>query len=105
MKTYNKILAIAFFLFVSIFIAGCGKSEQKEVQETGKQIDSTIIRDSSVEVASLDKNGDSKVFQCPMHADAISDESGECPICMMNLEEHSVADAQKNLHENMGHNH
>jgi nitrous oxide reductase accessory protein NosL len=105
MKTFNKILAIVFF-FVTIFLAGCAKSEeQKTVQETGKQIDSTIIRDSAVEVASLDKNSDGKVFQCSMHADAISDESGECPICLMNLEEHFVADAQKNLHENMEHNH
>jgi len=58
-----------------------------------------IIRDKNVKVSSLDINKDGKVFQCPMDWEVISDKPGSCPICIMDLEEFSIDNAQKNLVE------
>ena len=101
MKT---ILISVFFLSVILFGA-CKQQEPKSttpppvVQQESKadKVDSTIIRSRDVDVASLDKNKDGKVFQCPMHAEVISDIAGQCPLCKMDLDEVSVAKAQENL--------
>jgi hypothetical protein len=38
-------------------------------------------------------------YQCPMHADQMSNKAGECPICKMPLKLVTVADAEKKLAE------
>jgi len=99
LKLFFLITALAFF----VLITGCGKSEEQKVNDTmntSRQIDSTLIRKHNVDVASLDANGDGKVFQCPMDWEVISDEPGNCPICKMALEEFLVEEAQKNLERN-----
>lgn len=58
-----------------------------------------VIRPMDVKVASLDKNNDGKVYQCPMDWEVIADEPGNCPICKMKLVEYTIKDAQKNLEE------
>ena len=68
---------------------------QTEVKTAG--VDSTIIRSKGVDVASIDKNKDGKVFQCPMDAEVISDIAGNCPLCHMDLSEVTVAEAKENL--------
>jgi len=50
-----------------------------------------------VDVSSIDKNKDGKVYQCTMCPDQLSDEAGNCEMCKMKLKEFSVEDAQKNL--------
>lgn len=109
MKTINKIFVpFCVILFAAIIISGCGKSEEHdtmEMEEAESQIDSSIIRDFRVDVASLDENEDGEIYQCPMHPQVISDEAGECPLCMMNLREYSVSEAQKNLVENKPNDH
>ncbi|HVO73762.1 MAG TPA: efflux RND transporter periplasmic adaptor subunit [Ignavibacteriaceae bacterium] len=56
-----------------------------------------IVRKRDVKVSEIDKNKDGKVYQCPMDFEVVSDESGICPLCGMDLEETSVEQAQKNL--------
>ena len=54
--------------------------------------------DGNIDFASIDKNKNRKVYQCPMVCtDSISDEKGECAKCGMNLKEISIKDAKKNL--------
>jgi len=51
----------------------------------------------SIDLKSLDKNKDGKIFQCSMCATELSDEASECSKCGMNLNEVSLEDAQKDL--------
>jgi hypothetical protein len=104
---WNKWLSVTvFFLFGIAVFAGCGRSEEnKDAAVSQRKIDSTNIHPANIDVASLDKNKDGKVFQCPMDWQVISDSAGTCSICLMDLESYSVAEAQKNLTENHSHNH
>ena len=61
------------------------------------KMESSIVRKGVIDVASIDNNGDGKVFQDPMDWNVISDEAGECPVCGMTLKEVSLDDANKNL--------
>jgi len=73
---------------------------QKQVQEKmkdAKQTTSELIRKGEIDVASIDKNGDGKVFECPMDWNVISDEAGDCPVCGMHLKEFSLSDVKANL--------
>jgi uncharacterized lipoprotein YajG len=99
-----KTFIITFFSLSVVLFAGCKKeepkTEQKPVTQTETKaapVDSSIIRSNTVEVATLDLNKDGKVFQCPMHFEVISDKAGTCPLCKMDLEEVTVAQATKNL--------
>jgi len=108
MKTTNQVSAMVLLLVVSVFLVGCAKSEKLATQETATmttQVDSSVVREYSVDVATLDVNGDGTVYQCPMHWNVISDKSGTCPLCNMNLKEYSVADAQQNLEHHKSHKH
>ncbi|MFO7445794.1 MAG: heavy metal-binding domain-containing protein [Ignavibacteriaceae bacterium] len=102
MKTKTGI-KLFIILITAVLITGCGKSGEEEtmdMQTRGRDVDSTFIRDYSVDVASLDANGDGSVYQCPMDWNIISDDAGSCPVCMMDLEEYSVSVAQQNLEDN-----
>ncbi|MDP2366201.1 MAG: heavy metal-binding domain-containing protein [Ignavibacteria bacterium] len=50
---------------------------------------------SKIDLKTIDKNKDGKVFQCPMCSDQVSDESGKCSKCGMDLKEVSIKDVQK----------
>lgn len=50
-----------------------------------------------IDLKTIDKNKDGKVYQCSMCPDQLSDEAGECSKCGMNLNELSIEDAQKHL--------
>lgn len=106
MKT--KLVLYLSLMTALLLIFGCGKSgDHDEMHKEGasEQVESPLIRDFNVEVATLDENKDEKIFQCPMDWEVISDEAGTCPLCNMNLKEYSVADAQKNLEEHKSHEH
>jgi PBP1b-binding outer membrane lipoprotein LpoB len=100
-----KTFIVTLFTLSIILFVGCKKEDPKQVtsqtvaQTEVKSVtpDSSIIRSNTVDVASLDINKDGKVFQCPMHYEVISDKSGTCPLCKMDLEEVSVETAVKNL--------
>jgi hypothetical protein len=87
---------IPVLLLLSL-IPGCGKNgSEKNGPETNTQ---SIVRDSTVNVFSIDANKDGMVFQCPMkeHYNVISDISGICPLCKMELEETDINTADKNF--------
>ncbi len=52
---------------------------------------------SEVDVDGIDKNKDSKVFQCQMNYEVILDNPGVDPKCGMKLEEVSLEKAKENL--------
>jgi hypothetical protein len=101
MKT---VIISVFFLSVVLF-AACKQEEPKpatppqEVKQEVKQDTAavSIVREKGVDVASLDMNKDGKVFQCPMHAEVISDKQEPCPLCKMDLDEVTIAKAKENL--------
>jgi hypothetical protein len=96
---------ISVFFLSAILFGACKQEEPKSttpppvVQQESKadKIDSTIIRDKNVDVVSIDKNKDGKVFQCSMDAQVISDTPGTCPICHMDLSEVTIAEAKEAL--------
>jgi hypothetical protein len=100
-----RAITLGMFAFSILIFAGCnhgvpktdstGVPAQTEVKSV--KPDSSIIRAKDVDVASLDKNKDGKVFQCAMDANVISDTPGTCPICHMELSEVSIATAKENL--------
>ena len=96
-------LHLLFWLSLIPFVTGCSKQsepqkdQQHTISEAKSSADSSIIRDKNVDVASIDKNRDGKVYQCQMDYDVISDNSGTCPKCGMTLEEVTVKQAQENL--------
>lgn len=103
----RKILGL--MLLVSIFTIGCGEKKDHEdnynLNEEGPiNADTTaannMVREGVIDVASIDKNNDNNVYQCPMDWNVISDESGNCPVCKMNLEQYSIAEARDNLVKN-----
>ena len=92
--------------FLSVILLGACKQEEpkKEVQAPAVQTevkkdkaDTTIIREKTMDVASIDKNKDGKVYQCPMDAAVISDKQEPCPMCGMDLDEVTIAKAKENL--------
>jgi hypothetical protein len=64
-----------------------------------RDVDSELIRAEGTNVAALDVNNDGTVYQCPMDYQVIADSLEICPICKMDLEVYTVAEAQSNLEE------
>lgn len=60
----------------------------------------SIIREGEIDLATIDKNEDSKVYQDQMCWNVISDEAGECPLCGMTLKEVTLKKAEENLLKN-----
>ena len=68
------------------------KNEKEEVKNN-----SSIVREGVIDVESIDKNKDGKVYQDMMDWNVISDEPGKCPLCGMTLKEVTIDEAKKNL--------
>ena len=87
------------------------KSEMNEKKMESKQTESkikgnhehdnhsSIVRVGLIDVESIDKNNDGKLFECPMDWNVISDEDGRCPECNMYLEEFSIDEIKSNLNK------
>lgn len=56
-----------------------------------------IVREGEIDLVTIDKNKDDKVFQDMMDWNVISDEAGECPLCGMKLKEVTLEKAKENL--------
>ncbi|AFH48578.1 Membrane-fusion protein [Ignavibacterium album JCM 16511] len=61
---------------------------------------SSIVYNGVIDVQSIDKNKDGKLWECPMDWNVISDESGRCPLCNMKLKEYSITEVKNNLEKN-----
>ena len=72
------------------------KKETTEMPEM-KNNSEQIKKVTGIDVKSFDKNGDGKVFECPMDWDVITDSAGRCPVCEMKLKEYSIDETVKNL--------
>jgi len=70
--------------------------QMKEMKEEHIQ-ESSIVREGVIDVDSVDKNKDGKVYQDMMDWNVISDEPGECPLCGMTLKEVSMDETKANL--------
>ena len=77
-------------------IDGSTSDDKKETEEAK----SPLIRKGTIDLESIDKNKDGKVYQDPMDWNVISDEPGRCPICNMELRELTLEKAKENLLEN-----
>jgi Cu(I)/Ag(I) efflux system membrane fusion protein len=77
-------------------------SKMKNVKNGKEELknNSSIVREGIIDVESIDKNKDGKVYQDMMDWNVISDEPGKCPLCGMTLKEVSIDEAKKNLEEN-----
>ncbi len=75
------------------------KDMDENKSHSGHEENSPLIRKGVIDLKSIDKNKDGKVFQDMMHWNVISDEPGTCPIpdCGMKLKEVSLEEAKKNL--------
>ncbi len=60
----------------------------------------SIVREGAIDLRSIDKNKDGKVYQDMMDFNVISDAPGKCPLCGMKLKEVSVDKAKTFLIKN-----
>lgn len=58
---------------------------------------SELVREGVIDVASIDKNNDGKVYECPMDWNVLNDEHSDCPVCGMDMKEYSLEDIKTNL--------
>ena len=81
------------------------KNELKKMEEDKSQMKidaehdhtSSIVHKGVIDVKLIDKNKDSKLWECPMDWNVISDGSGRCPVCNMKLKEYTIDEVKANL--------
>uniref|UniRef100_A0A7V2ZL79 Efflux RND transporter periplasmic adaptor subunit n=1 Tax=Ignavibacterium album TaxID=591197 RepID=A0A7V2ZL79_9BACT len=73
------------------------KNDMKEMNMENHDHSSSIVHKGVIDVQSIDKNKDGKLWECPMDWNVISDESGRCPLCNMKLKEYTTDQVKSNL--------
>lgn len=73
------------------------ESQMKKSEKVEKEDPETWVRKGVIDLKSIDKNGDGKVYQDQMCWNVISDVPGNCPFCEMKLKEVSIDKAKENL--------
>ncbi len=68
-------------------------------KEDNSEVNDPRIRKGVIDLSSIDKNKDGKLYEDIMDWNVISDEPGECPICGMTLKEYNIKEVEKNLTE------
>jgi len=68
-------------------------------KEEDTKIKDPRIRKGVIDLSSIDKNKDGKLYEDVMDWNVISDKPGECPICGMTLKEFTIKEVEKNLTE------
>jgi len=74
------------------------KDNQTKAAVSKKEL--SIIRKGIIDIKTIDKNKDGKVFQDQMDWNVISDKPGSCPLCKMTLKEVTLETAKENLKNN-----
>ena len=74
-------------------------SGSKQMKMNKKSGESSLIRKGVIDLASIDKNKDGKVYEDIMDWNVISDKPGKCPLCGMTLREFTLSKAKENLKE------
>lgn len=72
-------------------------SEKNNHENHENHESASIVRKGEIDLVSIDKNKDGKVYQDQMCWNVISDEAGKCPLCEMKLKEVSIDKAKENL--------
>jgi uncharacterized protein with PIN domain len=110
MKNTNKMIA-AIFIFTLLFSITSFTQEKQDSSDTNMKThkmgmkkdhkttnsDSSIVRMGVIDLKTIDKNKDGKVYQDMMDYNVISDKAGKCPLCGMKLKEVSLEKAKENL--------
>ena len=94
---FSKLIFVLALVITSVTIAQEKPMQMKSMKSDKQTVDSTMIKKGIINLASIDKNNDGKVFQCPMELNVLSDSKGECPLCGMNLREIAIPDAKAKL--------
>ena len=68
--------------------------------DTTQNVKNSIVREGVIDLKSIDKNHDGKVYQDMMDYNVISDKPGTCPLCGMTLKEVSLKKAEEILLKN-----
>ncbi|MGB5531274.1 MAG: efflux RND transporter periplasmic adaptor subunit [Ignavibacteriaceae bacterium] len=77
---------------------GMNKKEEKtEMDMLEHNHSGSIVHVGVIDLESIDKNEDGKLWECPMDWNVITDESGRCPLCNMKLKEYSIEQIKSNL--------
>ena len=87
---------------ITFLLSACSgkEKEQATIQEHNAAVESAqsdLVRTGEIDIDAIDKNGDGKVYECPMDWNVISDEAGDCPVCGMKLREYSFVGVKSNL--------
>lgn len=91
----KKHLYIILIVLIAIS-TNYAQAVKKHIEPSKNKIEAKA-EEKAIDVLSLDKNKNGKVFQCPMDWAVISDKAGNCNICGMKLKEYSVLQAKENL--------
>ena len=73
------------------------KMDKNSMKTTSEVQDTSIIRKGVINVESIDKNQDGKLYEDVMDWNVISDKPGTCPICGMKLREMTIQQVKDNL--------
>ncbi len=73
------------------------QDEKQETKDEKQDHSSSLVREGTIDVESIDANNDGKLFECPMDWNVISDEDGRCPVCNMYLKELKIEEVKANL--------
>lgn len=76
------------------------ENKQPEVINESHDHSASIVHKGIIDVNAIDKNGDKKLWECPMDWNVISDAPGRCPECNMKLKEYSIEEIKENLTNN-----
>ena len=113
-KLFSKVnTSIFFFMFLLSTVLSAQEKDHKHSDKHEQKKEDMqkhpLVREGEIDIETIDKNKDGKVFQDPMDWNVISDEPGKCPLCEMKLKEVSLKQVKKNLidhgHKVKGHMH
>ena len=108
MKKIN-LISLTFVLSL-IFMPCSGENKNEEMskdtemhenhehkKKASEEIEHEMVREGIIDVESLDANNDGSLYECPMDWNVLSDNSGDCPACGMELKEYSLDEVKANL--------
>jgi len=75
------------------------KMIQSKTSQSHMANKNSIVRKGVINVESIDKNKDGKLYQDVMDWNVISDKPGTCPLCGMKLREMTIQQVKHNLKE------
>jgi len=100
-KIYLTTIALFMMLSLQINAQSNLHSDHSKMEMKKDSVKSeNIVRKGVINLKTIDKNKDGKIFQDQMDWNVLSDKPGKCPLCKMTLKEVTLKEAKKNLIEN-----